>query len=119
MKKFTRKIFVLPLVVFVMVGVVGCTDTESIPSNDLYRVIPEKSMPSYCKREVAAHFGTYSGNIFIYPIEYEKGAKLIYGKYRVDGNNLKEFVCIFNIDDTYAGIKVQNSKIKTKLCYAQ
>ncbi|SFZ98532.1 hypothetical protein MNB_SV-5-1515 [hydrothermal vent metagenome] len=119
MKKYTKKISIFTLITSVVVVISGCKDVESVPSNDLYRVISEKNMPSYCKHDVAKYFGTYSGNIFLYPIEYSKGAKLIYGKYRVDSENLKRFVCVFNPNDTYAGIKIENSQVSTKLCYPE
>ena len=112
-----HKMLTLPILAFSMAGIVGCADTESIPSDDLYTTVSEKKMPYYCKREVAKKFGIYSGDIYLYPIEYERGAKVIYGRYSVDSTHLKEFACVFNADDTYAGIKMQHSNVKNTLCY--
>jgi len=112
-----NKIYTIALVAFSMAGIIGCADTESIPSNDLYRTVAERNMPEYCKHQVAKEFGIYSGEIYLYPIEFSKGAKIIYGKYSVDSRHLKEFACIFNNNDTYAGIKMQHSNKKNKLCY--
>ena len=113
------KILTLPFMAFTMVGIVGCADTESIPSGDLYTTVSEKKMPYYCKREVAKEFGIYSEDIYLYPIVHEKGAKVIRGRYSVDSTHLKEFACIFNSNDTYAGIKVVHSNKKNKLCYGE
>ena len=115
--KIMNKILTFALATFSMAGIVGCANTESIPSNDLYIRISEKKMPNYCRKEVAKEFGIYSGDLYLYPIEFDKGAKLIYGKYSEGGKSLKEFVCIFNADDTFAGIKMQHSNVKHKLCY--
>ena len=112
-----NKIVTLPLMVFSMVGIVGCADSESIPSEDLYTTISEKKMPYYCKREVAKKLGIYAENIYLYPLEHSRGVKIIYGRYSVDSNNLKEFACVFNADDTYAGIKMQHSNVKNTVCY--
>ncbi len=102
-----------------MTAIVGCSNnTESIKSNDLYVKVPEKNMRSYCKREVMKEFGYHQNSIFLYPLKYKKGAKLVYGKYRVDNMNLNEFVCIFNSNDTYAGIKMEYSHVKNELCYS-
>jgi len=98
-------------------GITGCADTESIPSDNYYETISEKRMPYYCKQEVARKFGIYSGDIYLFPIEFHRGAKIIYGKYSEDSTHLKEFACVFNADDTYAGIKMQHSNLKNKLCY--
>ena len=114
-----NKILNLLLAALLMLAVVGCANTESIPSNDFYTTISEKKMPYYCKREIAKEFGIYSGDIYLYPVEYEKGAKIIYGKYRVDQYNLEEFACIFNGDDTYAGIKMRYTNVKNELCYKE
>jgi hypothetical protein len=100
-----------------MVGIIGCADVESIPSDDHYTIISEKRMPAYCKREVSKELGVYMDDIYIYPIEYQRSAKVIYGKYSIDEKNLKEFACVFNPDDTYAGIKMQHSNVKNTLCY--
>jgi len=98
-------------------GIAGCADTESIPSDDLYKIVSEKRMPYYCKQEVSRKFGIYAEDIYLYPMEYHRGAKIIYGKYSEDSSHLKEFACIFNADDTFAGIKMQHSNVKNKLCY--
>ncbi len=98
-------------------GITGCADTESIPSDNYYQTISEKRMPYYCKQEVARKFGIYAEDIYLFPIEYDRGAKIIYGKYSEDSMHLKEFACIFNPDDTYAGIKMQHTNLKNKLCY--
>ena len=111
-----NKIVTLPFMVFSMLGIVGCVDSESIPSEDLYTTISEKKMPYYCKREVAKKLGIYTGDIYLYPLEYHRGAKIIYGRYSVDSNNLKEFACLFNADDTYAGIKMQHSHVRNTVC---
>ena len=105
------------MAVLSMVGFIGCANTESIPSDDLYSVISERRMPEYCRQKVAAEFGYYANDIFLHPIEYDKGTKLIYGKYRVGEKDLKEFVCIFNADDSYAGIKLRHSNVSSELCY--
>ena len=102
-----------------IVAITGCADTESIPSNNYYEAISEKRMPYYCKQEVSRQFGIYSGDIYLYPIEYHRGAKVVYGKYSEDSTHLKEFACVFNGDDTFAGIKMQHSNLKNKLCYAE
>ena len=104
---------------FTMAGIVGCADTESIPSDDLYTTVSEKKMPYYCKREVAKELGIYSGDIYLYPIVHERGAKVIRGRYSVDSTHLKEFACIFNNNDTFAGIKMQHSNKKNILCYGE
>ena len=114
-----KKIYMLPILAFAMLGMVGCADTESIPSDNLYRTVSEKNMPQYCKRQVAKAFGIYSGDIYTYPIEYSRGAKIIYGKYSEDSSHLKEFACIFNNNDTFAGIKMQHSNVKNVLCYGE
>ena len=100
-----------------MFAMVGCTDGESIAGPNMNKTVSEKNMPSFCKREVAKELGVYAGNLYIYPtIEYKRGAKLVYGRYSVDSHALKEFACIFNNNDTYAGIKMHHSNIKHKLC---
>ena len=114
-----KKVYMLPILAFTMLGMVGCADTESIPSDNLYRTIPEKNMPQYCKRQVAKAFDVYSGDIYLYPIEYHRGAKIIYGKYSEDSRHLKEFACIFNNNDTFAGIKMQHRNVKNILCYGE
>jgi hypothetical protein len=100
-----------------MLGIVGCADVESIPSGDHYSIISEKRMPEYCKREVSKEFGVSRNEIYLYPIEYQRSAKVIYGRYSIDSKNLEEFACVFNPDDTYAGIKMQHSRVKNALCY--
>jgi len=114
-----NKRFTLPLMAFALLGMVGCTDTESIPSDNLYTTVSEKKMPYYCKHEISKEFGIYSGDIYLYPIAHERGARIIRGRYREDGYHLKEFACIFNNNDTYAGIKMQHSNIKNTLCYGK
>jgi len=100
-----------------VVMIAGCTNNEdSIPSDDLYRTISEKNMPKYCKHQVSKEYGIYSGDIYLYPVEYERGAKVIRGRYSVDSTHLKEFACIFNDNDTYAGLKMVHSNKKNKLC---
>ncbi len=103
--------------VFSIAGLVGCADTESIPSNELYKTVSEKNMPNHCKKQVSKEFGIYSGDIYLYPMEHKKGAKIIYGRYSIDSNHLKEFACVYNNNDTYAGIKMQHSNVRNTLCY--
>jgi len=112
-----NKRFTLPLMAFSLLGIVGCTDSESIPSDNLYTPISEQKMPYYCKHKIAEEFGLYSGDLYLYPVSYERGAKIIRGRYSVDGHNLKEFACFFNNNDTFAGMKMQNSNVKNTLCY--
>jgi len=110
----------LPLMVLTAVVIVGCTDNEdSIPSDDLYSTISERNMPRYCKHQVAKEYGLYESDIFLYPIEYDRGAKVLYGKYSVDSTHLKEFACIFNNNDTFAGIKMVHSNKSNILCYGK
>ena len=112
-----KKTITVPLLLLTTMGIVGCADTESIPSDDIYTTVSEKKMPYYCKREIAKEFGIYSGDIYLYPVEYKRGEKIIYGRYSEDSTHLKEFACIFNADDTYAGIKMQHTNVKNILCY--
>ena len=115
-----KKTITLPLLALSAIIFVGCTDTaESIPSDDLYTRISEKKMPYYCKREVSKEFGIYSGDIYLYPVAYERGAKIIRGRCHVDSTHMKEFACIFNDNDTFAGIKMQHSNIRNTLCYGE
>ena len=114
-----NKRFTLPLMAFAVLGMVGCTDEESIPSDNLYRTVSEKKMPYYCKHKIANEIGVYPGDIYLYPIAYERGAKIIRGRYSIDSNNLKEFACIFNDNDTFAGIKIVDSNVRNTLCYGQ
>ena len=112
-----KKTITVPLLLLTTMGIVGCADTESIPSDDIHTTVSEKKMPYYCKREIAKEFGIYSGDIYLYPIEHKRGAKIIYGRYSEDSTHIKEFACIFNPDDTYAGIKMQHTNVKNILCY--
>jgi len=114
-----KKIFTLPLLAFTLVSLTGCADSESIPSDDIYSTIAERNMPAYCKQQVAKEFGIYAGDIYTYPIEYNRGAKIIYGKYSEDSNHLKEFACVFNNNDSFAGIKMQHSNVRNVLCYTE
>ena len=107
-----NKLLNVSLIVFSIAGLVGCADTESIPSNRLFKTVSEKNMPYHCRQEVSKELGVYSGNIYLYPIEHSRGAKIIYGKYSEDSRHLKEFACIYNNNDTYAGIKMQHSNVK-------
>jgi len=108
----------LLLMLLPAVTIVGCTNNEdSIPSDDLYSTVSERNMPQYCKHKVAKEYGLYSGDIYLYPIEYERGAKIIRGRYSEDSRHIKEFACIFNNNDTYAGIKMLHSNKKNILCY--
>ena len=98
--------------------IVSCSsNTESIRSNDIYTKIPEGKMVKFCRNKIMKEFGYSRNSIFLNPVEYKKGAKLVYGKYQVDNKNMDEFVCIFNSNDTYAGIKMRYSHIKNELCY--
>ena len=112
-----KKTITVPLLLLTTMGIVGCADTESLPSDDIYTTVSEKKMPYYCKREITKEFGIYSGDIYLYSVEYKKGAKIIYGRYSEDSTHIKEFACIFNPDDTYAGIKMQHRNVKNILCY--
>ena len=113
-----KKRLFLPLMVFTALIIIGCTDNEdSIPSQDLYSTVAERNMPRYCKQQVSHEYGIYTGDIYLYPVAYERGAKVLYGRYSVDSRHLKEFACIFNNNDTYAGIKMVHSNVKNKLCY--
>jgi len=109
----------LTLLVFSIAIMTGCTDTESIPSDDIYTSIAEKKMPYYCKHKIAKEFGIYSEDIYLYPVVYERGAKIIRGRYRLNSNHLYEFACIFNNNDTFAGIKMNNANVRNELCYGQ
>ena len=112
-----NKQLILPLIALSALSIVGCTGNEdSIPSYDLYNTISEKNMPAYCKHELNKEYGIYSSEIYTYPIEYERGAKVIRGRYSVDSTHLKEFACIFNNNDTYAGIKMLHSNKRNKVC---
>ncbi len=112
-----NKIVVLPLMMLGLFSMVGCTDGESIAGSNMYKTVSEKNMPSFCKHVVAKELGVYAGNLYIYPtVEYDRGAKLVYGRYSVDSHNLKEFACIFNNNGIYAGIKMHHSNKKNKLC---
>ena len=113
-----NKQLILPIMALAAVTLIGCTDyQESIPSDNLYKTVSEKNMPQYCKHEISKEFGIYSGEIYTYPVEYERGAKVVRGRYSVDSTHLKEFACIFNDNDTYAGIKMVHSNKKNILCY--
>jgi hypothetical protein len=112
-----NKILTFAVAAFSMAGIVGCANTESIPSDNMYSIISEKNMPHYCRKAVSKEFGMPAADLFLYPIEFDKGAKLIYGKYSEGAKSLKEFVCVFNADDTFAGIKMQHSNVSNKLCY--
>lgn len=115
-----KKQLILPLLALTAVMISGCTDNEdSIPSDDLYSTVSERNMPQYCKQKVANEYGIYAGDIYLYPVVYERGAKVIRGRYSVDSTHLKEFACIFNNNDTYAGIKMLHSNVKNKLCYGE
>jgi len=114
-----KKTITLSLLTFSIAGIIGCANTESIPSDNLYTTVSEKKMPAYCKHEVGKAFGIYPEYIYLYPLEYHRGAKIIYGRYREDSTHLKEFACIFNDNDTYAGIKMQHSNVRNKLCYGK
>ncbi len=113
-----KKILSSSLILLAMLGMVACTDSESIPSNNLYKSVSEKNMPAYCKHEAARELGVYSSDLYLYPIEYNKGAKIIYGRYSVDNTHLEEFACIFNNNDTFAGLKINHRNVKNKLCIA-
>ena len=113
-----NKQLILPLMALVGVTIVGCTANEdSIRSHDLYNSVSERNMPQYCRNEISKEYGIYSGDIYLYPVEYERGAKIIRGRYSEDSRHLKEFACIFNNNDTYAGIKMLHSNKKNKPCY--
>ena len=112
-----NKLLTFSLIAVVMAGIVGCADIESIPSDDHYTIISEKRMPAYCMREVSKEFGISRNEIYLYPIEYQRSAKVIYGSYSIDSKNLEEFACVFNPDDTYAGIRMRHLKAKNILCY--
>ena len=112
-----KKMLTLMLMLLSIAVLIGCADNESIPSDDLYTIVSEKKMPYYCKKAVAKEFGLYAADIYLYPLEYKRGAKIIYGKYSEDSTHLKEFACLFNADDTFAGIKMQHSNVKNVLCY--
>ncbi len=114
-----KKMLTVSLAGIAMLLMSGCADVESIGSDDLYTVVSEKKMPEYCRYKVAKEFNIYSADIYLYPIEYHRGAKIIYGRYSVDSKHLKEFACVFNADDTYAGIKMQHSNVKNTLCYKE
>ncbi len=113
-----NKNLTVPLFALGMLSMTACNNTQSIRSDDMYTVISEKRMPYYCRQEAAKHFGLYPEDIFTYPLMHDSGTKLIYGRYRAGHKDLKEFVCIFNADDTYAGLKIRNSFLKSKLCEA-
>ena len=114
-----KKIFTLPLVAFSILVLTGCVDSESIPSDNLYSPVAERNMPAYCKSHIAKEFGIYSGDIYTYPIEYKRGAKIIYGRYSEDSTHLKEFACLFNNNNTYAGIKMEHRNVKNSTCYRE
>ncbi len=114
-----NKILALPLLAICTFGILGCTDVQSIPSSNLYITVSEKNMPYYCKQQIAKYSGVFENEIQLYPVEYEKGLKVVYGKYSVDSKNIKEFVCIFNGNDTYAGIKMEGKSVSNKLCYTR
>jgi len=113
-----NKQLILPLIALSVLSIVGCTgNEESIPSYDLYNTVSERNMPQYCKNEVSKEYGIYSGDIYTYPVEYERGAKVIRGRYSVDSTHIKEFACIFNNNNTYTGLKMLHSNKKNKVCY--
>jgi len=113
-----RKIVLYLLISLSLTFIISCSShTESIRSNDIYTKIPENKMVKYCRNKIIKEFGYSRDSVFLHPLTYEKGAKLVYGKYQVDSKNIDEFVCIFNSNDTYAGIKMRYSHIKNELCY--
>ncbi len=115
-----NKILALPLLLAFALGMSGCSSSgQSIRSDNLYITVSEKQMPYYCKKEIAKYSGVFESEIQLYPMEYEKGLKVIYGKYSADSNNIKEFVCLFNGNDTYAGIKMDNKEVSNRLCYTK
>ena len=111
------KTLMLPLTILSLAALMGCTNVDSIPSDDMYTVVSEKKMPEYCRRAVAKELGIYRQDIFIFPVEFKKGSKVVYGKYSVSKDHLKEFVCVFNADDTFAGIKMRHTDLPNELCY--
>jgi len=113
-----RKIVLYLLISLNLLFLISCSsNTESIRSKDIYTKIPEGKMVKFCRNKIIEEFGYSRDSVFLHPLEYKKGAKLVYGKYQVDNKNMDEFVCIFNSNDTYAGIKMRYSHIKNELCY--
>ncbi len=113
-----KKELILLLMALGVLTISGCTNNEeSLPSNDMYTSISERNMPSYCRQQVSKEYGIYAGDIYLYPLKYEKGAKIIRGRYSIDSTHLEEFACIFNNNNTFAGINMVHRNVKNTLYY--